>query len=138
MSNSLLCSLLLKEPLFSILLLCYPNTPSPITTRDFTLKCYVFQFVEFELGMSIWCHWFSHLSRSIPFMRSYLNMLINSRNCFLCDTYMWVFVFMFISIFSHITRLGCVVGKSEWKLSAYLVRNWANFLRHVTTFKTWF
>ncbi|KAB2604532.1 calponin y domain-containing protein, partial [Pyrus ussuriensis x Pyrus communis] len=38
---------------------------------------------NFEFGMSIWCHWFSRLSSSIPFMRSYLNMLINSRNCFL-------------------------------------------------------
>ena len=124
---------------------CFPypffvsQTPlAPFQPLCFNLECYVFQFVEFEFGMSIWCHWFSRLSSSIPFMRSYLNMLINSKNCFLCDTYMWVFVLMFTSIFSHITRLGCVVRKSEWKLSAYLVRNWANSLRHVTTFKTWF
>ena len=114
------------------------NTPSPVTTLNFYLECYVFQFVEFEFGMSIWCHWFSHLSSSIPFMRSYLNMLINSRNCFLCDTYMWAFVFISTSIFSHITSIGCVVRKSEWKLSAYLVRNWVISLRHVTTSKTLF
>lgn len=67
-------------PILSLL----ANTPSPVTTLDFNLECYVFQFVEFEFSMSIWCHWFSHLSSSIPFMRSYLNMLNNSRNCFLC------------------------------------------------------
>ena len=91
------------------------NSPSPVTTLDVYLECCVFQFVEFEFGMSIWCHWFSHLSSSIPFMRSYLNMLNNSRNCFLCYTYMWVFVFMSTSIFSHMTSVGCVVRKSEWK-----------------------
>ena len=29
------------------------------------------QYVEFGIGMSIWCHQFLHLSSSIPFMRSY-------------------------------------------------------------------
>ena len=62
-------------PILSLL----ANTPNPVTTLDFYLECYVFQFVEFEFGMSIWCHWFSHLSSSIPFMRSYINMLNNSR-----------------------------------------------------------
>ena len=121
-------------PIFPLLTI----TPSPVTTLDFYLECYVFQFVEFEFGMSIWCHWFSGLSNSIPFMRSYLNMLINSRNCVLCDTYMWVFIFISTSIFSHMTSIGCVVRKSKWKLSAYFVRNWVNSLRHVTTSKTLF
>ena len=62
--------------------------PSPVTTLDFNLECCAFQFVEFGLGMSIWCHWFSHLSSSIPFMRSYLYMLNNFRNCFLCYKHM--------------------------------------------------
>ena len=48
------------------------NSLSLVTTLNFNLDCYVFQYVEFEIGMSIWCHWFSHLSSSIPFMRSYL------------------------------------------------------------------
>ena len=98
-------------PILSLL----TNTPSPVTTLNFYLECYVFQFVEFEFGMSIWCYWFSHLSSSIPFMRSYLNMLINSGNYVLCDTYMWAFVFISTSILSHITSIGCVVRKSEWK-----------------------
>ena len=44
--------------------LCFPypfivsQYPSPVTTLDFYLECYGFQFVEFELGMSLWCHWF--------------------------------------------------------------------------------
>ena len=133
----IICLLCLKNVCFPYLSLL-ANHLSPVTTLCFYLVCYVFQFVEFEIGMSIWCHWFSHLSSSIPFMRSYLNTFINSRNCFLCYTYMWAFVFMSTSIFSHITSIGCVVRKYEWKLSAYLVRNWVNSLRHVTTFKTLF
>ena len=100
---------------------CFPylsllaNTPSPVTTLNFNLDCYVFQYVEFGIGMSIWYPWFSRLSSGSPFMRSYLNMLNNSRNCFLCYTYMWACVFISTSIFSHMTSVGCVVRKSEWK-----------------------
>ena len=61
------------------------NTPSPVTTLYFYLECYVFQFVEFGIGMTIWCLWFSHLSSDIPFMRSYLYTCINNpRKCLLC------------------------------------------------------
>ena len=110
----ILLTIALRTFVFPILSLL-ANSPSPVTTLDFNLECYVFQFVEFEFGMSIWCHWFSHLSSSIPFMRSYLNMLINSRKCFSCYICMWAFVFIFTSIFSHITSVRCVARKSEWK-----------------------
>ena len=100
---------------------CYPylsflaNYPKPRYNPWLLSWVLCISIVEFEFGMSIWCHWFSHLSSSIPFMRSYLNMPINSGNCVLCDTYMWAFVFISTSILSHITSIGCVVRKSEWK-----------------------